>query len=475
MLRTCKDFFDDLDEHGVRYCHWKSNEHLDDAVDGKTDLDILIKIDDKKLFQAAVNRFDFKCILSPPDKQFPSLEDYLGFDVESGRLIHLHVHYHLILGQKYIKNHHLPIESLFFDNLIQKRGVCIPCPELELIILIIRAHMKAGYWSLAKQAIKNMLGAKYTAFPVNIEIEFRKLYQASDAKKFSTILKESGLPLGERQCIVFLNRLVAHKLRFYHILLGHFQILHDFRGYRRDTSINVLLSYISRSALNLSLVKRVLAPKRKTLPGLGRDFSIVGADGSGKSTLIKDLEEWLSWKLAVKSYYYGIPKDAYRAIRTFLTRLFRKMGLSSLQSVLDNLFWLHVARYRKNVSDKVARDVAKGRLVLTDRFPLREFRRMDEPMDNPRIDVAKIWLGRNLSEWEKNFYNQIHNPDRVFVLQVDISELRKRKTDLPLHTHQQKVAAVNNIKGADNVILINANVPYDDVLLQVKREIWQAI
>ena len=30
-----------LDDNGIRYCHWKSNEHLKEALDGDTDLDVL--------------------------------------------------------------------------------------------------------------------------------------------------------------------------------------------------------------------------------------------------------------------------------------------------------------------------------------------------------------------------------------------------------------------------------------------------
>jgi len=41
MLKIVSDLVQHLEEAGIQYCHWKSNEHLDTAVFGDTDLDIL--------------------------------------------------------------------------------------------------------------------------------------------------------------------------------------------------------------------------------------------------------------------------------------------------------------------------------------------------------------------------------------------------------------------------------------------------
>ena len=110
---------------GIKYCHWKSNSSLSRALNGGTDLDLLIDADAKPEFESALNKYEFKKLLSDPVRRIPWLEDYLGLDYTSGRLIHLHVHYRLILGQRYIKNHHLPIEALIFENLTTKSGVRI--------------------------------------------------------------------------------------------------------------------------------------------------------------------------------------------------------------------------------------------------------------------------------------------------------------------------------------------------------------
>jgi len=37
-LLVIQDLTDRLHRENIRYCHWKSNEHVDAAVQGKTDL-----------------------------------------------------------------------------------------------------------------------------------------------------------------------------------------------------------------------------------------------------------------------------------------------------------------------------------------------------------------------------------------------------------------------------------------------------
>ena len=102
-----------MNTRAIRYCHWKSNEHVKAAMAGETDLDLLISEDDADAFSDLLGIYNFKQIVSPPEKTYPGIEDYLGFDSETGKCAHLNVHYRLITGKKFIKNHQLPYELLF--------------------------------------------------------------------------------------------------------------------------------------------------------------------------------------------------------------------------------------------------------------------------------------------------------------------------------------------------------------------------
>ena len=58
MLAISKKLFDSWNDN-VLYCHWKSNEHLEDGLDGKTDLDVLVSAEDKEKGRDILNNLSF--------------------------------------------------------------------------------------------------------------------------------------------------------------------------------------------------------------------------------------------------------------------------------------------------------------------------------------------------------------------------------------------------------------------------------
>ncbi|MGH8916555.1 MAG: hypothetical protein ACRDZM_18820, partial [Acidimicrobiia bacterium] len=106
-LELAKSLFTTLDAEGVDYVHWKSNEHLPAALEGDTDLDLLVDPDDRTDFLTVIEGLGFVAMLPPPARAVPGIDSYLGFDPATGALLHLDVHYRLVLGEQLIKNHHL--------------------------------------------------------------------------------------------------------------------------------------------------------------------------------------------------------------------------------------------------------------------------------------------------------------------------------------------------------------------------------
>ncbi len=41
-LKLVRDLFAELARHGICYCHWKNNAHLQDSLSGHKDLDLLV-------------------------------------------------------------------------------------------------------------------------------------------------------------------------------------------------------------------------------------------------------------------------------------------------------------------------------------------------------------------------------------------------------------------------------------------------
>ena len=114
-------------------CHWKSNEHLAPALDGLTDLDVLVDRRQHIELQALLAYSGFKRFTATPLRGYPAVEDYLGFDEATGRLAHLHLHYQLTLGQRHLKGYRLPWEArvLATRRLDPAHGVFVSDPALD--------------------------------------------------------------------------------------------------------------------------------------------------------------------------------------------------------------------------------------------------------------------------------------------------------------------------------------------------------
>ena len=77
---------------------------------------------------------------------------------------------------------------------------------------------------------------------------------------------------------------------------------------------------------------------------------------------------------------------------------------------------------------------SQGKIVVFDRFPLKEFWNMDEPMDGPRVGDSSRW--KNL---ECKFYNEIGYPDHIFVLKVNGKASVERKQEHGNGIKQQQI------------------------------------
>ena len=83
----------------------------------------------------------------------PAVEDYYGYDSPSERIVHVHAHYQLIVGDDLTKNYRIPLEGAFLGATAREGGLRIPIPELELM-LVIRLTLKHSTWDalLARRA-----------------------------------------------------------------------------------------------------------------------------------------------------------------------------------------------------------------------------------------------------------------------------------------------------------------------------------
>ena len=56
MLSVINKFFNKLNENGIVYCHWKSNERIENFLEGESDLDLLFYDSDKEKVKKYLNK-----------------------------------------------------------------------------------------------------------------------------------------------------------------------------------------------------------------------------------------------------------------------------------------------------------------------------------------------------------------------------------------------------------------------------------
>ncbi|MCB0084229.1 MAG: hypothetical protein KDE47_24990, partial [Caldilineaceae bacterium] len=286
-----------LAEKAIRYCHWKSNDMLARSASGDNDLDLLVSRQDAERFTTLLHELGFKAAREIHPWQIPGILDYYGYDSESGRLVHAHVHYQLIVGEDTTKNYHLPLEEPYLATATQGALFKTPAPEFEFILFVIRMILKHGTWD-------TMLGGWGTLATG----ERRELHYLEQQVATSSLiaLLNTHLPTVDylffTQCVAALApdcpvwKRIAVGYQLQRRLRAHAR-----RGHLRDVGLRFWrrgqLAYRRRFAQ---------LPKRQLCRG-GALIAIIGGDGSGKTTAVAKTYQWLSADFDTTKVHLGKP------------------------------------------------------------------------------------------------------------------------------------------------------------------------
>jgi thymidylate kinase len=492
-LATLVDLFSTLNQAGIRYCHWKSNIRLADAVNGRTDLDLLVAPEQGSAFRQILAAHHVQPLIAAPGRDYPDIENYLGFDAASGRFFHLHVHYQLVLGEQFVKNYRLPLMPHFFNSICLPDGVLIPAPEMELIVLSLRALLKYR----DRDALKDILTIRAPGLPNHIRQEIDWLWDQTTSPRLQAALREVEHLIPTRLVLNFLQTVSCSPRDGWQLLRLRQQVRRGLRPYQHHHRLQASLIYFREAWRQRKRFGNANSRRKMTLPGGGQTVAFIGVDGAGKSTMCQLVKEWLGWKLDVHFYYLGSKQPSRRSRWLYLLFRIARRSQRSVSRQLGEQNWLarwlatgrqtllyshHLSlahdrrrRYRAGLAQAAA-----GSLVIFDRYPLAA------NLDGPKIqqlsngDEGKV--SRYLGAAEASIYRQMAPPDHYFLLNVSPEISRQRKPDHDPAVIQAKsqvldrwlVAAERQASSAA-VHGINANRPFDEVVQRLKTAVWQAI
>jgi thymidylate kinase len=439
-------------------------------------------------------------MMAVPARSYVGIEDYLALDYPSGKLVHLHLHYRLILGEKFLKGHRLPWDEriLAGRQIDRDTGIYVSRPELELIVLVVRASLKLRWRD-------NLAVGRSGPIDADFLREFHWLVERVDK---AVLQREAADLLGQSATSILATMISggprrAALLRFRRAIAG---VADTWRTYPRPEATRRRWGreWSARWARLWSRLSGRHQIARFRIPRGGVIVAFLGADGSGKSTVTRAIASWLSWRLEVVPIYFGFgdgPVSPLRrplqALKSLYSRRPRTPGAAPAGSVASparevSLSWrsLPKALWRVLWSWSVVREknarlrqAQRGRnlglVVICDRYPQAQIMAMgDGPLLNHWERHPWSWL-RGPAQWELGAYRRMERivPDLVIKLHVSPEVSARRKEDGSLDSLARRADVVHRVQFpvGVKVVQVDANQPIEQVLLEVKRMVWEAL
>jgi thymidylate kinase len=486
-----KEILDNLTAETIAHCHWKSNDHLHEALDGSTDLDLLVDSERLEDIYRIFSASGLRRGRTAGYRSEPGLEDFLGYDRMTGNLVHIHTHYRLVTGERHLKRYRLPWEREVFSSVIKNQDdVYIPHPSVEATLLIIRVALKIR----TRDRVGRLVGR--SALGKGFDAELQKLRdQTSDG----IIIENAGQWI-DAEYADLIARGLATKFDTSLMLDARRRLRNHLKLHTSHRGAPALAKRLRREVawFQRGLGRYYLNRPRvfgRGLPSGGLLVAFIGSDGSGKSSLIKDLRGWFSEKVDTMSMYFG-SGDGSASILRWPLNLARKLNdrrpcstpdasaSASPKSVSSRpgpakVVWAIVLAHEKRAKLKKAmRARDRGMLVICDRYPQSQFPGIN---DGPMLGA---WAGGGikgrLARYEARVYETAEwaAPDLVIRFNVDQAHAQARRPEhdpRDLTRRRELVAELEYPRARFGIVDIDANQPYDDVLEAVKAVIWVRI
>ncbi|MEO8317449.1 MAG: hypothetical protein ABI561_03915 [Bradyrhizobium sp.] len=479
----------DFRQKTISYCYWKSSRNIHAVLAGRSDLDLLVARKDQHRCQTILMQRGLKLFPTVPYRDHPALLNFLGYDELTGQLVHVHLHFRLITGERLLKNYCLPWEDAILARAIPHPTLPIRIldPTTEAVLLIVRSCFE--------------LRRRDPVTFRHWQTTTRKF--ARDRRALATQIDSSSV---HDLAAALLNRQVANEI---------VDAIHDDKPLEAQRSLrrHVKACLAPYRTYNMAeermratwravhwiaggLNKRLLhlpRPWSRRAPGGGAVVAIVGLDGSGKSTVVAAIMEWFGSEIDAVPMYFGTGDGRpslllypFKKIVPLITRVLRTRPKGSshgsisghspgfLYSMLLTIWSAVVALEKRSKLLASRRGADRGLIVLTDRYPQNELLSFNDGPLLVRLAHVPRWLRR----FEASAYALARRlpPDLVIKLQVTARTAEAREPTMDPSVIRERIESMCGLNfNAKRVVTVNAEAPLAEVIRRTKSEIWDIL
>ena len=459
----------------VVYLQWKGNWKRTRWMSGEGDIDLLVHRSAEPRFSAVMWTLGFRRADPPPASAIPGIESYLGLDPVTGRLIHIHTHYRLVVGGIWRTVYRLPIEEPLLASAIP--GAVFPVPAAEYELIAFAARMVQRY-----NALDTVL-RRQPRWLKGIQAELDALLGRADRAVMAEILAThlpTLTPDFIDECLASLRPGCSRRRR----LLVRRELHRRLLPHAKRPPLALTLNRIFARLLLVSGLLKLFRPRGRHLAHGGTVVALLGGDGAGKSTCARELTAWLADFGVLPAHLGRPPRSLLTLAVGALFRVGRMLHLAAeadqdrerVPSYLAALRDVCTARDRYRLYLQARRFALAGGIALCERYPVPQNRTLCGPRLDAFAPLARTWLGRWLQAVEARYYREMVAPDLLILLRVDPETAVRRKTDEPAEYVRARCQLVwdTNWNGS-RVHIVDASKPLAEVLADLKRILWREL
>lgn len=460
----------------IPYAVWKACHELRVALDGQGDLDLLVDLEHRKRFIELLRDHGF-VRAGFNSLKFPFVEHYYGFDKESGKICHLHVYFKMVTGESHLKSYHIPIEHEILSNrFLNSLDVYEASFGDQALIYSMRHNIKRA----------SLAGFLFWAYEKK---DYMDEYDYIRSGLTSAGLDHPHSDNNNLSCVFNFQSIdMATGLSGYCRAKDTISSISSFRRFRPiEAALKSLYNF------GVKLFYKAFRVRKRLDNGFV--LAISGVDGSGKSSMVKELHAWLSNYFEVDVLHLG--KPAPRGITLplrpliFLYRIFKRKHRDNYNDPMNyssdgdlkkkngfawGLRYLALAYERYTLAHTAYELAGKGVIVICDRYPTLS----PGKMDSPRISSGGSWIVEIMRKYELMLYKGLPRANGLILLNVSMEEaIRRNRTRIKKDKETDDGIACRHKENqgldysANHAFVVDANRDYESVLKSLKLLTWE--